>query len=823
MNRNAEWVQQLEHSSHIGILIVDVERKNLFVNQRLCDMFGYTKKELLALDAKVFHVDTTAYEKFGEIAFKNVLNGKSIDIDYEFKRKDGSLFWAHISGDPVHNKNEVLWTLVDITLQREAQKESFDRLALLDSVMNATPDFIFYKNYLDENGSYMDCNEAFANFVGKTKKEIIGKRDVDLFGTEVGEFFYQKDLDAMHEGQSKVNEEWLTYPNGKKVLVQVSKTPFHNAQNEMVGVVGIAHDITALHKSREALDEKQQYMQRIIDGVHDPIMVIKDDYTVELMNEALKRGLQNKNIADMNAPKCYEIGHNRSTPCDGLEHPCPLREVLGTQSHAKVIHKHFNAEGEERFVELYADPLLDKEGRCVGIIESTRDITEHMQTQDALLVQKNILDYQAHHDSLTKLPNRVLFEDRLHQALEKSKRNASKTALFFIDLDHFKEINDSLGHLAGDEVLKAVAKRLKRSIREEDTLARLGGDEFTVVLEGIRDAHDVSNIAKNILNALSQPMLINDSKIYVSSSIGISLYPDDGGSVQNLIKFADSAMYKAKSEGRNNFQYYNEELTELAFERVFMEASLREALDRQEFVVFYQPQIDARVNRLIGMEALVRWNHPNMGMLSPAKFISLAERTGLIVDIDRLVMKQAMSQISQWYEQGYNPGVLALNLSVKQLEQKDFFESIARLFQETGCKPEWIEFEVTEGQVMTHPEESIEILKRVNALGIELAIDDFGTGYSSLSYLKKLPIDKLKIDQAFIRDLPDDEEDAAITRAVIALAKSLNLKIIAEGVEYAEQKDFVLEHGCNYIQGYFYSKPVDAKAIEGILKKGNNL
>ena len=331
---------------------------------------------------------------------------------------------------------------------------------------------------------------------------------------------------------------------------------------------------------------------------------------------------------------------------------------------------------------------------------------------------------------------------------------------------------------------------------------------------------DASRIANKILEALSRPMGVNDNVLYVSSSIGISVYPDDGMSAQNLLKFADSAMYKAKAEGRNNHQYYNATMTELAFERVVMETSLREALKKKEFTVYYQAQVDGTRDKIIGMEALVRWNHPSMGLVSPAKFIPLAESTGIIIELDRIVMKKAMTQVAKWYKAGLNPGVLAMNLAVKQLHQVDFLEVFKSLMKETECKAEWIELEVTEGQIMTNPEKAIKILTQISDLGVKLAVDDFGTGYSSLAYLKRLPIDKLKIDQTFVRDLPDDEEDAGITKAVIALAKSLNLRVIAEGVETKEQRDFLVENGCENIQGYYYSKPIPADAFEVLLKNG---
>ena len=439
------------------------------------------------------------------------------------------------------------------------------------------------------------------------------------------------------------------------------------------------------------------------------------------------------------------------------------------------------------------------------------------KSRQKLREQEEVLIHQAHHDYLTGLPNRILFQDRLEQGLIKADREHSKLALLFIDLDHFKEINDSHGHETGDMLLNIVTQRLKDTIRTKDSLARLGGDEFTVIIEDLTDVQDTSNLAQKILKSLANPITINSHTLYISSSIGISLYPNDGDSVQNLLKYADVAMYKAKDEGRNNFQFYSSEMTELALERVVMETSLREALKNEDFIVYYQAQVNGVDDQIIGMEALVRWKHNSMGLISPAKFIPIAESTGLIVEIDRFVMKTAMKQFSKWYREGLNPGILAMNLAIKQLRQTDFIDMLKGLIQETGCKPEWIELEVTEGQVMKNPEEAIKILKQINDFGIGLAIDDFGTGYSSLSYLKKLPINKLKIDQSFVRDLPDDEEDAAITKAVIALSKSLNLRVIAEGVETKEQKEFMVENGCKEIQGYFYSKPLPVNKMETTL------
>lgn len=471
-------------------------------------------------------------------------------------------------------------------------------------------------------------------------------------------------------------------------------------------------------------------------------------------------------------------------------------------------------------VDLSLSVLRDEKSKLIGMIGYFQDITDKKIVQKNLVQQKEKLNYQAHHDPLTALPNRILFYDRLAQSIEKIKRNDKHMALFFIDLDYFKEINDSLGHAMGDEVLKMVTDRLSNLIRKEDTLARLGGDEFTIIVEDLANGEDASILAQKVLEVLVQPMKIKEHILYISSSIGISLYPDDGTTTEDLLKYADVAMYKAKAEGRNNFQFYSVEMTELAIDRVMMEANLREAIKREDFTVYYQPQIDARDDTLIGLEALVRWRHITLGLVLPDKFIQLAEETGLIVALDRIVMKKAMRQISKWYKEGLTPGLLALNLTERQLQQKDFISMLEETMEETKFKAEWLEFEISESQIMTNPEETIKILERINRMGIKLAVDDFGTGYSSLSYLKTLPIDKLKIDQSFVREIPDNEDSSAIIQAVIALSKSLRLSVIAEGVETKEQKDFLVENGCYEIQGYFYGKAIPPDKIEVILRRG---
>ncbi len=437
-----------------------------------------------------------------------------------------------------------------------------------------------------------------------------------------------------------------------------------------------------------------------------------------------------------------------------------------------------------------------------------------------IMIQKDILDYRTHHDLLTGLANRVLFNDRLTQAIEMAKRHKNSFALLYIDLDRFKQINDSLGHVIGDEILKIISKRVREVMRKEDTISRLGGDEFAVLAQDLIKGENASALAQKIISSISEVIHIENHTLYMTSSIGISIYPQDGVEPDNLLKNADAAMFRAKDEGRNNFQYYSADMTQLAFERVVMEASIRKALSNDEFVVYFQPQVEGNTDRIIGMEALVRWEHPEAGVVFPDKFIPLAQETGLILAIDQKVMKSAMVKMAKWYKMGLEPGVLALNLSIKQLSQVDCMDKLLQLMMESGCRPEWLELEVTEGEIMKNPQNAIDVLKKISQIGVKLAVDDFGTGYSSLSYLKRLPIDKLKIDKSFIDGLPYDDEDVSIARAIIALAQSLKLDVIAEGVETKEQRDFLIQNGCSNIQGYYYSKAIPAAQMEEMLKNG---
>jgi len=496
------------------------------------------------------------------------------------------------------------------------------------------------------------------------------------------------------------------------------------------------------------------------------------------------------------------------------------------QDKAMKFEEYGNVKGKLMYLEVYKAPFYDKDGKIIGTVGAGRDITElkkiQIDLENSLKIldqQREQLEYQANHDSLTDLPNRVLFIDRLQQSMSLADRYNKKVALLFIDLDHFKDINDSLGHHIGDKILVEFANRMRHKIRKSDTISRLGGDEFCIILNNIEEIDFVTNFIIDSMKIIKEPFIISGRKLHIAMSVGISLYPHDGGSANSLLKNADAAMYKAKENGRATYCFYSEDMTKRALERVFFETALRKALEEDELLVYFQPQINAEDDTLVGMEALVRWQHPLMGLITPDKFIPLAELTGLIVDLDRVVMKKAILQFKSWYKAGLNPGKLSINLAIKQIETADFIPFVESLLSQEKCDYKNIELEVTESQIMKNPDNSITILKKLSELGISIAIDDFGTGYSSLTYLKRLPISKLKIDKSFVDNLPQDSEDVAISQAIISLCKSLNLKVIAEGVETKEQKEFLVKNGCKFIQGYLYSRPLCVDDMTLFLEK----
>lgn len=780
----------------------NLQTHKIYYSPRWKEILGYSDNEL-ANDPNIWyeHVHPEDLQKVVD-GIQAHLDGtvEYVDIKHRLRHKDGHWVWIHTRAKAIFNRDRkairLIGTNTDITQQKQLQLNEKHQAMLIEQLHESV-------NTTDLTGKIISWNKASERIFGYTKEEAIGQHISMLRKTDSVDF--NQVLEVLNKENTITRESQLLTKSGKEITIKLTLTYLRDEQGKPTHVIGNAEDITEKKKIEQKLEESNYNLKQYIEAIDKldiGLFVVDEDYTIRYMNNTMIGW-----FGDQKGKTCYSSVANLTEPCPY----CKLNAVIYDK--VKAIYQPTTPDGQS--FDIVATSIKNADG-TTSKMEVIRNITEQKQIEQKLY-------HQAHYDSLTGLPNRVLFTDRLEQAIKKAEDNNNKFALLFIDLDHFKEINDSLGHAFGDKILKLVSTKLKKLLKESDTIARLGGDEFVIIYENMEQVQDISHLATDILVTLSEAMEIEKNTLYISSSIGISVFPDDGTTTQNLLKYADSAMYKAKEEGRNNYQYYSASMTELAFERIVMETSLRSALKNEEFVVYYQPQVDGKTNKIIGMEALVRWQHPTMGVVSPAKFIPLAESTGLIIELDRFVMKTAINTLASWYKKGLNPGKLALNLAIKQLQKSDFVAFFEETIQENECIPEHIELEVTEGQIMKNPENAIKTLQKLSDIGIELAIDDFGTGYSSLAYLKRLPIDKLKIDQAFIRNLPSDEEDAAIAQAVIALAKSLNLKIIAEGVETKEQRDFIVESGCENIQGYLYSRPVPAHEFELLLRKGFNL
>jgi diguanylate cyclase (GGDEF)-like protein/PAS domain S-box-containing protein len=487
-----------------------------------------------------------------------------------------------------------------------------------------------------------------------------------------------------------------------------------------------------------------------------------------------------------------------------------IRRAVAQKGHWQGEIWNRRKNGEVYPVLMSISAVLNDDRRITHYVGIFSDITRIKRTEARL-------HHLAHNDPLTGLPNRVLFKDRLSQAMAQADRNRGAVVLMLLDLDRFKNVNDTYGHTVGDQLLAAVAKRLSQCVRKTDTVARLGGDEFTVILNGVEDSQGAATVARKIVDVLSEPFNIGGLVLYITASIGITLYPMDSRESDRLFQNADTALYYAKQQGRDNCQFFSEEMNLKVMERLELELDLRAALERQEFLVYYQPVIDFHTGKIISAEALIRWDHPRRGLLPPARFIPVAEETGLILPIGEWALKTACSQNAYWQKLGLPPLPIAVNVSGRQLRQQDLVKLVMQILEESEMDPKYLELELTESVAEGNAENTIKLFNKFKEKGIKISIDDFGTGYSSLSYLKKFPIEKLKIDRSFIKDITSDPDDAAIVEAIVGVAKALKLKVVAEGVENEDQLGFLKDHGCDAWQGFCFCRPAPAEEFTEIL------
>ncbi|WP_299203166.1 EAL domain-containing protein [uncultured Amphritea sp.] len=769
-------------------------------------LMGYDSREVIGTPFKRLLAEGQD-EKFEHCFSSFHLNGYVKNILYQLVTKAGERVDIRLDGqivrDEAHNFVQTQCLLTNLT-----EKHKIDsQLRLFRQLIDHSNDALFVIDVATSR--ILDINQASCDYLGYDREQLL-----QMSITDISDQSY--DLDSWHQRLSLLGskgsllEATHTTADGRKIPVEIS-TALQTINGEQV-ILSTVRDITERKQAEQHAREESDFLQAVIDCIGDPVMVIGTDYQVMKSNRAAND--YDFNCLQHHDKPCYKVVHNSDNPCEA----CPLKDVVTSKQPFTRIHEHTIKSGETRTFELMASPLYGVDGQVTGLVESSRDITEHIKTRQTLMEKEKSLDYLAHHDPLTKLPNRLLFGDRLEQALRHAKRNNTGVALLFIDLDEFKEINDSFGHNLGDQLLKKVAERLKNHVRDNDTISRLGGDEFTIIIEDLAHANDAALVAQNLLDAFRLPVEL-DEQLHISLSIGISLYPNDADLPEALIRNADTAMYRAKAAGKNRYEFYTQEMTDQAFERILMVGALRNAIEHEQFVLHYQPQIDLRDNSIIGAEALIRWKDPQMGTIEPARFIPVAEKTGMIKIIDHWVLDTVCRNIHEWQQQGYQVPRISINISPRHFGSNSLATEVAAILDQNRCSSEMIELEITEGVIMNNPERAGKELTQLREMGIRLAIDDFGTGYSSLSYLKTLPLDRLKIDHSFIRDIPGDMNDQAISRAIIALADSLGLEVIAEGMETEEQRQFLIDEKCFYAQGFLFSKGVPEHAFLSLLNK----
>ncbi len=849
---NEERYRAMFENAAVGITRVDLNGVLVDINQKFCNLLGYARDELIGKAIK----DITHPDDYGQgAAFRDqVTQGvmKSAVGEKRFVHKDGSIIWARRSmstvrddaGDPQY----VVSVVEDITERKQAETALRDSETRYGSVVAAIAEGIILR---DKNAKIINCNASAERILGRTLDQMRGNTYFDPSWEAIhedGSLFPGDERPAnaalrTGQPQSKV-VIGLRKPDGAVLWLMMNAQPlFDESKTTPTGAVTTITDITQ-RKRAENLQAMEYTVTRVLAEAETLAEAIPD--IIRIICETLEWHCGARWQLDK------EAGLLRCVECWGIDTP-EIREFLaGNAKHVMkpelglghgLVRRIYSTREpvwiadvsrEQNFLRtslvikaglhgVFGFPLLLGD-EVLGVMEFFhRDIREpddilmrfarSIGNQIGQLIARKQAEervrHLAHYDELTGLPNRTMFNLQLTRSLAQARRRDKPLAVLFIDLDRFKNINDTLGHEAGDRVLREIAERLRGCLRDSDIVGRLGGDEFVVLVEELPEPVHVTAVAQKILAAVAKPFVLDAQEYYLTASIGISTYPADSDDVQSLLKNADIAMYRAKEQGKNNYQFYSAQMNVHILKRVALESSLRHALEHNEFLLHYQPKVDIVSGRIIGMEALVRWQQPEQGLLiPPAQFIPLAEETGLIVPIGAWVLKTACARNKSWQQQGLPPLRIAVNLSARQFAHENLLQDVTNVLHETGMDPAALELEITESMVMHDPEHAVKLLTKLKAMGIHLAIDDFGTGYSSLGYLKRFPIDSVKIDLSFIRDLPVDSDDAAITRAIIAMAHGLKLRVVAEGVETGEQLSFLRAHGCDEMQGHYFSKPL---------------
>ncbi len=683
--------------------------------------------------------------------------------------------------------------------QREEHRQATEISSRMGRVLDRSSNEIYIFNA--NNFQFIQVNQGARDNLGYSMKELSVMSPWDLKPEFTREEFLKHVESLQNCDRRQLNFETVhKRKDGSTYSVEVRLQLSHTEDPPVY--VAIILDIT----ERKQSEDKLRMFSRAIEQSSNSVVITDAENGIEYVNPEFTKltGYTAAEVMGRN-PGIWQSGE---TPAGTYKE---LWEAVHSGKEWRGELKNRKKDGTLYWATESISALRNENGEIIHYISMMQDITEQKDT-------RNQLNYLTHYDNLTSLPNRRLLVDRLQQAMKETDRNERLLAIMSVDLDQFKNVNDSLGHEAGDILLNKAAVRLKNCVRESDTVARLGGDEFTLVLSDLKHVNNAINVAEKVIEAFSKPFHIKNQRLFVTASIGITLYPLDDNNVEGMLRNADTAMYYAKDAGRNNFQFYNYEMTERAEKRLVLENDLRQALVRNEFILLYQPQINTSNGSVEGIEALIRWLHPQRGLIAPNRFIGVAEETGLIVPVGEWVLREACKQNRILQTSGLPPISVSVNVSARQFREPNLVHMVDQVLKDTGLDPALLNLEITESMLMFEIDQTANMLEELSALGVTISIDDFGTGYSSLSYLKRFPISTLKIDRSFICDIPANKDDMLITRAIINMADGLGIRTIAEGVETKEQFDFLKLHKCHQIQGYYFSKPVAFDEIVKLLQ-----